>query len=605
MKAIRGAITVSANTPEAIAEATQTLLAELAWRNKLQVSEVISAFFTLTADLNADYPARAARLMGWDMPMLDTQEIAVPDSLERCLRVLLHVQRDGPVRHAYLRGAARLRPDLEERGIIAAGECTPSLESLRESQPRGPCVAVSREILADLDTPVSAFLKLRGHGASFLLESAEGGERIGRYSFIGANPRRVLRVKSGRQWFDGGPSAPCLDPLNAVQAIVGAYGQMKGGNAPFEGGALGYLSYESARYFERLPLAVGDPLDLPDAAFMDIDTLLIFDHITRRVRIVSHAWLDRPLEQAYREAAGRIEWIARRLEAPVERAPLLAPTTDRAASNMSRTAFEEMVRSVKENIAAGDILQAVVAQRLEVPLSGDPFGLYRRLRTVSPAPYMYYLDFVDHQIVGASPELLIQVQDGMVTSRPIAGTRPRGATPEQDDDLAGELVADEKECAEHLMLVDLARNDVGRVSRPGTVTVRRFMQVERFSHVMHLVSDVNGGLAEGCTAYDALRAAFPAGTVSGAPKIKAMQIIAGQEPDQRGPYAGAVGFFNTRGDMETCITIRTGVVKDGVLTVQVGAGIVADSEPDREYQETLNKARALLEAAGVEHDPSD
>jgi anthranilate synthase component 1 len=483
--------------------------------------------------------------------------------------------------------------------IAVAGPDRPTLDQLRTMDLPGGSVAISREVLADLDTPVSAYLKVRAGGPSFLLESAEGGERIGRYSFIGAAPRRILRVKGGQQWFDGRSPSPCSDPLHAVKAIVDAYGTTGLGAAPFEGGALGYLSYEAVRSFERLPAAARDPLQLPDAAFFDVDTVLIFDHIGRRARIVSHAWLDRPLDQAYAEAVERIDALAGRLASPVPHAPPPPEAGSELGSNMERERYEGIVERGKEHIAAGDILQVVLAQRLSIPLPGDPFGLYRRLRIVSPAPYMYYLDFGDHQIVGASPELLVQIKSGIVSARPIAGTRPRGASSEEDDALAVDLLADEKERAEHLMLVDLARNDVGRVSRPGTVRVKNFMQVERFSHVMHLVSDVEGELRPECSLYDALRAAFPAGTVSGAPKIRAMQIIADQETDQRGPYAGCVGFINPSGDLEMAITIRTGVVKDAILHIEVGAGIVADSVPANEWVETMNKARALLEAAGV------
>jgi anthranilate synthase component 1 len=478
-------------------------------------------------------------------------------------------------------------------------ECHPTLRELKAGVPGERSVPVYRDILLDLDTPVSAYLKLRGQTPSFLLESAEGGERIGRYSFIGVDPRRVLRVKDGRQWFEGEEPVACDDPLDAVRAMVEAYGSTRLGLAPFEGGALGYLSYEAARYFERLPAADQDPLGLPDAAFLDVDTVLVFDHVARRARVISHAWLNEPVEVAYARAVERIERLVWRLEAPTQPAQLPPVHPVRPDSSVGRARYQEMVASGKEHIEAGDILQVVLSQRLSLPLPGDPFHLYRRLRAVSPAPYMYYLDFGDHQIVGASPELLVQVKEGMVSTRPIAGTRPRGRTPEEDDALAIHLLADEKERAEHLMLVDLARNDVGRVSRPGTVTVRNFMQVERFSHVMHLVSDVDGCLESDRTVYDALRAAFPAGTVSGAPKIRAMQIIAEQEPDRRGPYAGAVGFFTPAGDMEMCITIRTAVVQRGLMQLQVGAGIVADSVPEREWVETMNKGRALLEAAGA------
>jgi anthranilate synthase component 1 len=391
---------------------------------------------------------------------------------------------------------------------------------------------------------------------------------------------------------------PCFDPLRAIQEMVGAYGPAPSSDARFEGGAVGYLSYEAARSFERLPLAAEDPLRLPDAVFLDVDTVLIFDHVRRKIRVVSHAWPSGSIERSYACAVERIDEIADRLEHSVDAPPLPAPIVVSPTSNLEPSQFESMVQAGKEHIRRGDILQIVLSQRLSMPLEGDPFGLYRRLRTVSPSPYMYYLDLGDHQLVGASPELLIQVENGVVSSRPIAGTRRRGRNREEDLALAKELVEDEKERAEHLMLVDLARNDVGRVSTAGSVDVSNFMEVEQFSHVMHMVSDVTGRLAADCTPYDALRAAFPAGTVSGAPKIRAMQIIAELERDRRGPYAGAVGFISKGGNMETAITIRTGVVKDGVLHVQAGAGIVADSVPEQEYVESMNKARALLEAAG-------
>lgn len=480
------------------------------------------------------------------------------------------------------------------------GECRPSLTELQGQRLEGGTVAIWREILADLDTPVSAYLKIRTGGPSFLLESVEGGEQVARYSFLGADPRRVLRVKNGEQWFESGDREPCSDPLQAVRAIVDAYRPSRPTSSRFDGGALGYLSYEAVRYYERIPEAKRDPLDLPDAIFMDVDTVLVFDHVAHKIRIVSHVWLDRSLEEAYALAEERIDAVVSRLLAPMHAPSTSTRSGERVESNMDRERFESVVGQAKEHIAAGDLLQIVLSQRLTVPLADDPFGLYRRLRTVSPSPYMYFLDFGDHQLIGASPELLLQVEGDNITSRPIAGTRPRGRTPEEDEAMAADLLADEKERAEHLMLVDLARNDVGRVAQAGSVKVSNFMTVERFSHVMHLVSDVSGKLQDGCTAYDALRAAFPAGTVSGAPKIRAMQIIAQLEGDRRGPYAGGVGFFNTSGAMETAITIRTGVVRDGQLHVQAGAGIVADSVPEREFVETMNKARALLEAAGGE-----
>jgi anthranilate synthase component 1 len=479
----------------------------------------------------------------------------------------------------------------------------PSLPEVRAAHGSARSVAISREIMADLDTPVSAYLKIREAGASFLLESIEGGEQVGRFSFIGI-ARDVVRLKDGRV-ADAGGSAACDDPLQIIQTIVEQYGTPAAPGARFEGGALGYLAYESARYFERLPLPAHDPLNLPDAAFMDVDTVLIFDHVRHSIRIVSHAWLDRDPDIAYREAAGRIESLVARLSRRPGPAASSLPSTGAVASNVGGERYTAMVRRGKEYIERGDVLQVVLSQRLSIPVDGDPFALYRRLRGVSPSPYMYYLDFGDHQIVGASPELLLQVEGETVTARPIAGTRRRGHDAAEDKALGDELLADEKERAEHLMLVDLARNDVGRVSVPGSVSVDHFMEVERFSHVMHLVSDVAGRLRPDLTALDALRAAFPAGTVSGAPKIRAMEIIAELEPDRRGPYAGAVGFVNTGGDMEMAITIRTAVIKDGVLYVQAGAGIVADSVPEGEYVETMNKARAMLEAAGASDDSAD
>ncbi|MGI8826995.1 MAG: anthranilate synthase component I [Chloroflexota bacterium] len=475
---------------------------------------------------------------------------------------------------------------------------SPSLGELSNGFPQGNSVVVSREILADLDTPVSAYLKIRSTGPSFLLESVEGGERLGRYSFIGNNPRKVLRVKDGTAQFDGGESWACLDPLAAVRSMVQSYDCRQMARARFEGGALGYLSYEAAGYFERLPAARLDSLELPDAAFMDVDTVLIFDHVLHKIRVLSHVWMDTPLPQAYEDAIRRIDRLVEALHGPVDASATIRSTPASLGSNVRQQDFEAMVMKAKDHIRCGDILQVVLSQRLSRPYPGDPFDLYRQLRAVSPSPYMYYIDFVDHQIVGASPELLLEVTGDTVLLRPIAGTRRRGSTPGEDEELAAELLADDKERAEHLMLVDLGRNDVGRVSRPGSVEVTRFMYVEHFSHVMHLVSDVAGVLRPECTSFDALRAAFPAGTLSGAPKIRAMQIIADLEDERRGPYGGAVGFINTNGDVEMAITIRTGVVKDGRLYVQAGAGIVADSVPDREFEETMNKAMALLEAAG-------
>jgi anthranilate synthase component 1 len=453
---------------------------------------------------------------------------------------------------------------------------------------QGNVVPVYREVMADLETPVSAYLKIARGPYSFLLESVEGGEHLGRYSFIGTEPYLVLSIPSGRE-------AP--DPLPAIQAELERYRPVRVPGLPrFCGGAVGYLAYEVARCFERIPAPEADPLFLPRALFMFTDTLLVFDHLRHTIKAVSHVRLGGDVEAAYRSAAGRIgrllARLARRPKVDGERGAV-APTV---ASNLSLQGFRDMVLRAKDYIEAGDIIQVVLSQRLARPTVAHPFGIYRCLRTINPSPYMYYLHLDDFHLVGASPEMLLRVEDGLVSTHPIAGTRPRGHDHREDAELERELRADEKERAEHLMLVDLGRNDIGRVSAPGSVQVTQFMDVERYSHVMHLVSHVQGRLRQGLTAFDALRACFPAGTVSGAPKIRAMEIIAELEPEQRGPYAGAVGYFDYSGNLDTAITIRTVVVKEGVAYLQAGAGIVADSVPEREYEETLSKVGVLLRA---------
>ena len=470
----------------------------------------------------------------------------------------------------------------------------PTLERVQELSHEGNLVPVFREIGADLETPVSAYLKIARAPYSFLLESVEGGERIARYSFIGTDPYEVIRTGPGQPY--GG-----VDPLVPVQeALAGA----KVAGAPpdqrFNGGAVGFLSYEAVSYFERLAAPEQDPLGLPESVFMMTDTFVIFDHLLHKIRVVSHAHVGEDVKRGYAEAVERIDETIARLASP-----LAPPHRDPATvggngvgvdSNMSREQFQEMVGKVKEYVRAGDVIQTVVSQRMERPVSVHPFEIYRALRAINPSPYMYYLELDDFYILGASPELLVQVEDGTVATHPIAGTLPRGADATEDAALEQRLRTDEKELAEHIMLVDLGRNDIGRVSKPGTVEVTQLMDVERYSHVMHLVSHVTGELRDGYTSYDVLRACFPAGTVSGAPKIRAMEIIAELEPDKRGPYAGAVGYFDFTGNMDTAITIRTLVVKDGVAYTQAGGGIVFDSRPESEYQETLDKASAVLRA---------
>ena len=485
----------------------------------------------------------------------------------------------------------------------------PGWESVRDLPAMPGTVTIQRDIMADLDTPVSAFLKIREGSLSFLLESVEGGERVGRYSFIGNGSWR---------WDLAGP--PSDNPAATAPAAAGispaTYQELRdrldamrpafpSEDARFDGGAIGYLAYEAIHHVERIPAPGRDVLHVPDGIFMGVDTLLVFDHLRHTIRVISHMRLDEPREDAYTQAIERIDNLVSKLrEAVSEEAYADSPRTGvgsiaQPRSNVSPKEFADMVIKAKEYIKAGDIYQVVLSQRLTIPLSGEAFTLYRALRTVSPSPYMYFLDFGDHQVVGASPELLVQVEKGTVTGRPIAGTRHRGRDPEEDNALAAELLADEKERAEHIMLLDLARNDLGRVSVPGSVKVGQLMEVERFSHVMHIISDVTGQLRSDRTADDALWATFPAGTLSGAPKIRAMEIISELERDRRGPYGGAVGFLTPGGDLEFAITIRTAVIKDGLVHVQSGAGIVADSVPEREYEESMNKARAMLLAAGA------
>jgi anthranilate synthase component 1 len=499
------------------------------------------------------------------------------------------------------RRGARVALAAQRFGVV------PSLEDARQLAGQRRLLPIYREILADLETPVSAYLKVARGAPSFLLESIEGGERLARYSFVGTEPSERLELREGRVVRDdstGRVEAACADPLALIDEWVSRHEAVPVAGLPrFQGGAVGYLAYELARCYERLPAPSRDPLGLPLGVLGLYDSLVVFDHLQRTIKVVAHVALDGDVDAAYAEGLARIAALEDRLAQPLNAGPLSVQTQEAApvalASNFAREDFEASVGRAKEYIGAGDIIQVVLAQRFWRPTAAPPFAIYRALRTVNPSPYMYFLDWGEFQLVGASPELLVLVEDGVATTHPIAGTRPRGETPEADVALADELRADEKECAEHLMLVDLGRNDIGRVSAPGTVRVTQFMEVERYSHVMHLVSQVSGALRAELRAADALRACFPAGTVSGAPKIRAMEIIAELEPERRGPYAGAVGFFGYDGSLETAITIRTIVVKDGVAHVTAGAGIVADSVPAREYAETVSKARAAAQALAL------
>jgi anthranilate synthase component I len=486
---------------------------------------------------------------------------------------------------------------------------------------RKPLLPLCRDILVDLETPVSAYCKTARGPYSFLLESVTGGERVGRYSFIGIDPYMVI-IQRGEtatllkmQHRGDSGAAPqttreeigCSDPLQMLEAELSQYrlvpppGSSQDELPQFYGGAVGYLSYEAASRFEDLPVPPHSELGLPLAVFCFTATVLVFDHVKHRVRIVTHMHLDAPdLAAEYQRStaiiAGVQERLCRPMHLPAEPRPLQDPAALRVSSNRTQDEFEDMVRRSIDYIRAGDVFQVVPSQRLSRHVNAAPFTIYRALRAINPSPYMFYLDMLDFHIVGASPELLVRYEDNEVTIRPIAGTRPRGADRRGDELLAEELKSDVKERAEHVMLVDLARNDVGRVSRPGSVHVGEFMEVERYSHVMHLVSNVTGQLRADFTPYDALRAGFPAGTVSGAPKIRAMEIISELEGEQRGVYAGAVGYFSYSGNQETAIALRTMVIKDGRAYIQAGCGVVADSDPGAEYIESLNKARALLRA---------
>jgi anthranilate synthase component 1 len=491
------------------------------------------------------------------------------------------------------------RPSLDQVTAIAA--TNPDVKS----------VPIFREVMADFETPVSAYLKVRGSGPSFLLESIEGGERLARYSFMGGDPYAVLRLRDGVARLDRGEadstSFGYRDPLEPLGTLLAEHRSPALPDVPlprFMGGAVGYLSYEAVRAFEpRVPSAPGAGLDLPDSLWMLVDGLLVFDHLARTISAVAHVRVrdHGSLAEEYARAEQRLDELLSRLrreQPPMPHGgdPLPTAPALRQEPNTAKERYLEIVDRAREYIAAGDIFQVVLSQRVDVPSNVHPFTVYRALRTINPSPYMFYLDFNDHQIVGASPELLVRLEDRTLANHPIAGTRPRGATPAEDAANELDLMADEKERAEHVMLVDLGRNDIGRVSVPGSVTVPRFMEVERYSHVMHIVSNVEGEIAAGLTSLDALRACFPAGTVSGAPKIRAMEIIAELEMDRRGPYAGAAGYIDFSGGMDTAIALRTMVVKDGVISMQAGGGVVADSSPEGEYQESLHKMRGPLRA---------
>jgi len=466
---------------------------------------------------------------------------------------------------------------------------TPSLEEARELAREYNLIPLRHVFIEDCETPVSAFLKLREGGPAFLLESAEQGARVGRFSFIGFRPRKVVRWSLA----DGG------DPYAIASEEVGRYRQAPLEDLPpFAGGAVGFFGYDLVRTVEPLGEPNPDPLGLPDMALMLSDVLVVFDHLKHTVTVLANVYADdAELDAAYASAVEAIADVRRRLAGPVPR-PAFAPQREAPAfePNMTREEFKSKVARIIEYVHAGDAFQVVPSQRWSAPVPVEPFSIYRGLRTVNPSPYMYFLDFEDFQVAGASPEPLLTVSGRRVSTRPIAGTRPRGENAEEDQRIAAELLEDEKERAEHVMLVDLGRNDLGRVSEYGSVEVETFMSVETYSHVMHIVSSVAGTLRPDVGAMDALRATLPAGTLSGAPKVRAMQIIDELEPVKRGGYGGAIGWLAYTGDLDTCIHIRTVVVKDGVAHVQAGGGTVADAKPEYEYEESVAKAKGVMQA---------
>ena len=485
----------------------------------------------------------------------------------------------------------------------------PSRKEFAEKAKKGNLIPVYREMLADLETPVSAFMKIDKDSYSFLLESVEGCEKIARYSFLGTNPSIIFKSKGNRIEIIRGKKKESFitekDPIFEIKNLMKGYRFIPVKGLPrFCGGFVGYIGYDMVRFFEKLPERGLDDLNVEDSIFVLTDTLLIFDHVYKRLKIVSNAHVTGRAESAYDEAMDKIEKIVHRLKSPLtvrlseKGASRKSPYHLKAKvkSNLTPGQFKEMVLKAKEYIKAGDIIQTVLSQRFEMKLNVTPIDVYRALRTINPSPYMFYLKYDDLFLIGSSPEIMVRCEDNNVEVRPIAGTRPRGREAREDERLMKELLSDEKERAEHIMLVDLGRNDVGRVCGYGTVKVPELMTIEQYSHVMHIVSDVVGKLSRGKDIFDVVRAAFPAGTVTGAPKIRAMEIIDELETTRRGPYAGCVGYFSFSGNLDTCITIRTILIKGDRCYVQAGAGIVADSVPEKEYRETINKSKGMLKA---------
>ena len=484
----------------------------------------------------------------------------------------------------------------------------PTLKEFKEKSKQGNLIPVYKEVLADLDTPVSAYMKMCGGEYSFLLESVEGGEKWARYCFLGFDPSIIISIKGNEVVVEKNGQAKSIlitqgNPLVGLKDILARYQPVDVEGLPrFSGGAVGFVSYDMVRSFEDLPEDTVDDLQVPDARFVITDTLLIFDNVAQTIKIVSNAHVDNEnIEESYNQAVKNIDAIEKKLRTslPVDVNNKKSPKIDSLnciESNFKKEHFMNSVQKIKNYILEGDVIQVVLAQRLKFNISKDPFTIYRALRSINPSPYMYYLKFGDLEIVGSSPEILVRLEGEKIEVRPIAGTRKRGQSEEEDQALENDLLNDEKELAEHIMLVDLGRNDVGRVAKINSVSVNEKFTIERYSHVMHIVSNVQGELKKGLDGYDVLAATFPAGTLSGAPKVRAMEVIEELEPTRRGLYGGAVGYISFNGNMDTAIAIRTLLIKNKTAYLGVGAGIVADSIAENEFEETMNKGKALLKA---------
>ena len=485
----------------------------------------------------------------------------------------------------------------------------PTFNEFKELSKKGNVVPVYRQLFADTLTPVSAFQKVSDTDYAFLLESADGGEKIAKYSTIGSNPFAGFKCKgSNVEIFnkEGITHIETTDPFKALEQQISKFSPVRVNGLPdFFGGAVGYTSYDSVRYVETLPDSTVDDLNLPDMYFMFYDETIVFDHLNKTIKVVCAAHIDeRDIQDIYEDAVNKIDNVTNKLRTPVM--TLSDDITEKGelslkfSSNFKKSDFLQAVETCKEYIRAGDVIQTVLSQRLQTEINAKPINIYRTLRVINPSPYMFYIKMKDLELIGSSPEVMVKVNDENINVRPIAGTRKRGSTTEEDELLAKELLSDPKELAEHIMLLDLGRNDVGSVSQYDSVSIDEKMVIEKYSHVMHITSSVSGKLRSDKNAFDGLRACLPAGTLSGAPKVRAMQIIDELEQTRRGPYGGAVGYINFSGDINTCITIRTIVLKNGKdAYIQAGAGIVADSVPEMEYQETLNKAKGLLRAIEV------